>query len=109
MVPRPTLQKELNKEEKDLGDDINALNKKVWSEFMTISTDDLITFSQSKYLEKEFNNAQAQLRDIVCTITMFTPFLSDPLWISSRPPQDRSILRLGSAVLTHILYPLEVS
>lgn len=29
MVPRPTLQKELNKEEKDLGDDINALNKKV--------------------------------------------------------------------------------
>ncbi|KAJ3482950.1 hypothetical protein NLI96_g6639 [Meripilus lineatus] len=46
MVPRPTLQKELKKEEKDLGDDIVALTKK------------------SKYLEKEFNNAQGQLRDI---------------------------------------------
>ena len=29
MVPRPTLQKELKKEEKDLGDDIVALTKKV--------------------------------------------------------------------------------
>ncbi|THH33131.1 hypothetical protein EUX98_g1016 [Antrodiella citrinella] len=46
MVPRPTMQKELRKDEKELTDDITTLSKK------------------SKYLEKQFNDAQAQLRDI---------------------------------------------
>ncbi|TCD65477.1 hypothetical protein EIP91_002595 [Steccherinum ochraceum] len=46
MVPRPTMQKELRDNEKELTDDINTLTKK------------------SKYLEKQFNDAQAQLRDI---------------------------------------------
>ncbi|KAF9817964.1 hypothetical protein IEO21_03039 [Rhodonia placenta] len=46
MVPRPTMEKELKGEEKDLTDDINNLAKK------------------SKYLEKQFNDAQGQLRDI---------------------------------------------
>ncbi|KZT08598.1 Prefoldin [Laetiporus sulphureus 93-53] len=46
MVPRPTMEKELKAEEKELTDDINNQNKK------------------SKYLEKQFNDAQAQLRDI---------------------------------------------
>ncbi|KAH8099715.1 Prefoldin [Cristinia sonorae] len=46
MVPRPTMQKDLKSEEKELTDDINTLTKK------------------SKYLEKQFNDSQAQLRDI---------------------------------------------
>ncbi|KAI0347993.1 Prefoldin [Trametopsis cervina] len=45
-VPRPTMDKDLQAEEKSLTDDINNLTKK------------------SKYLEKQFNDAQAQLRDI---------------------------------------------
>ncbi|KAI0081163.1 Prefoldin [Panus rudis PR-1116 ss-1] len=45
-VPRPTLQKELKDQEKELGDDLATLNKK------------------AKYLEKQFNDSQAQLRDI---------------------------------------------
>ncbi|EGO05280.1 hypothetical protein SERLA73DRAFT_174357 [Serpula lacrymans var. lacrymans S7.3] len=46
MVPRKTMEKELKGQEKEFTDDINSLNKK------------------SKYLEKQFNDAQAQLRDI---------------------------------------------
>ncbi|KAI0715057.1 Prefoldin [Earliella scabrosa] len=46
MVPRPTMESDLRKEEKELTDDIKNLEKK------------------SKYLEKQFNDAQAQLRDI---------------------------------------------
>lgn len=46
MVPRKTMEDELKSQEKELADDITSLNKK------------------SKYLEKQFNDAQAQLRDI---------------------------------------------
>jgi len=46
MVPRATMEKELKDQEKELSQDINALNKK------------------TKYLEKQFNDAQAQIRDI---------------------------------------------
>ncbi|PAV22710.1 Prefoldin [Pyrrhoderma noxium] len=46
MTPRPVMEKELKTQEKELTDDINNLNKK------------------AKYLEKTFNEAQAQLRDI---------------------------------------------
>ncbi|EIN14357.1 Prefoldin [Punctularia strigosozonata HHB-11173 SS5] len=45
-VPRPIMDKDLKNQEKELTDDINSLNKK------------------SKYLEKQFNDAQGQLRDI---------------------------------------------
>ncbi|KAJ7024392.1 Prefoldin [Mycena alexandri] len=46
MVPRKEMEKELKGQEKELADDISNLTKK------------------SKYLEKQFNDAQAQLRDI---------------------------------------------
>ncbi|PPQ99528.1 hypothetical protein CVT24_005318 [Panaeolus cyanescens] len=45
-VPRDVMEEDLKKQEKELTDDINSLNKK------------------SKYLEKQFNDAQNQLRDI---------------------------------------------
>ncbi|EKM61430.1 uncharacterized protein PHACADRAFT_248030 [Phanerochaete carnosa HHB-10118-sp] len=45
-VPRPVMDKDLKAEEKELADDINNLTKK------------------NKYLEKQFNDAQAQMRDI---------------------------------------------
>ncbi|PVF97705.1 Prefoldin beta-like protein [Serendipita vermifera] len=45
-VPKPEMEKDLKKQEKDLSDDLDSLAKK------------------SKYLEKEFNEAQGQLRDI---------------------------------------------
>ncbi|KAL5535978.1 hypothetical protein ACEPAF_4072 [Sanghuangporus sanghuang] len=46
LTPHPTMEKDLKAQEKDLTDDLNNLNKK------------------AKYLEKTFNEAQAQLRDI---------------------------------------------
>ncbi|KII93945.1 hypothetical protein PLICRDRAFT_36162 [Plicaturopsis crispa FD-325 SS-3] len=46
MVPRTTMEQELKAEEKELADDIANLNKK------------------SKYLEKQFQDAQNQMRDI---------------------------------------------
>jgi len=46
MEPRPAMQKELKTEEKKLSDDVSALTKK------------------AKYLEKQFNESQSQLRDI---------------------------------------------
>ncbi|ETW86784.1 hypothetical protein HETIRDRAFT_42348 [Heterobasidion irregulare TC 32-1] len=46
MMPRPVMEKDLKSQEKGLTDDINSLNKK------------------SKYLEKQFNDSQSQLRDI---------------------------------------------
>ncbi|KAF7307347.1 hypothetical protein MIND_00528700 [Mycena indigotica] len=45
-VPRKEMENELKSQEKELTDDIASLAKK------------------SKYLEKQFNDAQAQLRDI---------------------------------------------
>lgn len=46
-VPRPTMEGSLKTQEKELSDDIVNLNKK------------------SKYLEKQYVEANAQLRDIV--------------------------------------------
>jgi len=46
LVPQKAMEQQLKSQEKELTDDINNLNKK------------------SKFLEKQFNDAQAQLRDI---------------------------------------------
>ncbi|KDQ15210.1 hypothetical protein BOTBODRAFT_65600 [Botryobasidium botryosum FD-172 SS1] len=45
-VPRPILEKDMKSQEKELTDDISNLNKKI------------------KYLEKQYNDAQSQLKDI---------------------------------------------
>ena len=47
LVPKPQMIKELSSKSKEISDDISSLDKK------------------SKYLEKQFNEAQGQLRDIV--------------------------------------------
>ncbi|CAG8657660.1 12043_t:CDS:2, partial [Acaulospora colombiana] len=52
-IPKPEMEKDLKKQEKDLSDDLDSLAKKMERDL------------QSKYLEKEFNEAQGQLRDIV--------------------------------------------
>ncbi|KAJ8084759.1 hypothetical protein PM082_003536 [Marasmius tenuissimus] len=46
MIPRKEMEQDLKNQEKEITEDISSLNKK------------------SKYLEKQFNEAQAQLRDI---------------------------------------------
>jgi len=46
MTPRPAMLKELGAKDKEASDDITSLDKK------------------AKYLEKQFNEAQGQLRDI---------------------------------------------
>ena len=63
MVPRLTMKQELKNQEKELTDDINNLNKKVGAVVLGV----FISFDlrQSKYLEKQLNDAQNQLRDIV--------------------------------------------
>ncbi|KAF4612294.1 hypothetical protein D9613_004071 [Agrocybe pediades] len=45
-VPRDVMEEQLKSQEKELSDDISSLNKK------------------SKYLEKQYNDAQNQIRDI---------------------------------------------
>lgn len=66
-TPRATMEQELKSQEKEITDDINNLNKKVLrlllSGYLSKNTD----VNQAKYLEKQFNEAQAQLRDIVCS------------------------------------------
>ena len=58
------MEAELKTQEKELSDDITNLNKKV--EFRAFGLSFVVsTISQSKYLEKQFNDAQSQLRDIV--------------------------------------------
>ena len=56
------MEDNLKKQEKELTDEISSLNKKV--SLLSLLTR-LSDSSQSKYLEKQFNEAQAQLRDIV--------------------------------------------
>ena len=70
-VPRATMEEELKGQEKELSDDIANLNKKVG--FMYHSSWGLVYTSalKSKYLEKQYNEAQSQLRDIVSFLSKF--------------------------------------
>ena len=65
MVPRKTMEKELKNQEKELTDDINNLNKKVKCPIVPLAPRLSDVICQAKYLEKQFNDAQSQLRDIV--------------------------------------------
>jgi prefoldin subunit 1 len=71
-VPRPTMEKDLKMEEKGLSDELDSLNKKVGSCSSRRSKHRVSRVRlQSKYLEKQFNDAQSQLRDIVSFKTFF--------------------------------------
>lgn len=60
------MDKDLQTEEKSLTDDIANLTKKVHIFFTkTDACVDSDPLCKAKYLEKQFNDAQAQLRDIV--------------------------------------------
>ncbi|KAG6826921.1 hypothetical protein H0H92_013900 [Tricholoma furcatifolium] len=63
IVPRKTMEEELKSQEKELTDDISNLNKKVRLSVDTHIPKAHLRF-QSKYLEKQLNEAQSQLRDI---------------------------------------------
>jgi len=56
------MENNLKRQEEELTDEISSLNKKVRPYCFQR---DYLTSSQSKFLEKQFNEAQAQLRDIV--------------------------------------------
>jgi prefoldin subunit 1 len=67
MIPRSTMEKDLKSQEKALTDDINSLGKKASSSALScLEIFQINVASQVKYLEKQFNDAQSQLRDIVC-------------------------------------------
>ncbi|KAF7303078.1 hypothetical protein MKEN_01271300 [Mycena kentingensis (nom. inval.)] len=60
-VPRKEMEDDLKSQEKELSDDIASLAKKV----NIVSSVPLpLTVLQAKYLEKQFNDANSQLRDI---------------------------------------------
>ncbi|GJJ07602.1 hypothetical protein Clacol_001805 [Clathrus columnatus] len=64
-VPKPVMEKQLKVEERSLADELNALNKKVGVTLDSIKDDGCSYFIfQTKYLDKQFNDAQAQLKDI---------------------------------------------
>lgn len=65
MVPRATMEKDLKDQEKGFTDDITSLNKKVCSLWAYEGHTSDNCRAQTKYLEKQFNEAQSQLRDIV--------------------------------------------
>lgn len=65
MVPRKEMEKELKTQEKELADDISNLTKKVRTIFSAEPRIIDACIHQSKYLEKQFNDAQSQMRDIV--------------------------------------------
>jgi len=59
-VPRTTMEKELKSDEKSISDDLAALQKK------------------GKFLEKQYQEANSQLRDIVRKINTFSHLPATP-------------------------------
>lgn len=70
MIPRSTMERDLRNQEKALTDDINSLNKKVTFSCATLEFAELDSPFQVNYLEKQFNDAQSQLRDIVSAVSI---------------------------------------
>lgn len=58
------MDKELKDQEKELSDEIMTLQKKVF-ECFSVESGHMLKTSQNKFYEKQFNDAQTQLRDIV--------------------------------------------
>jgi hypothetical protein len=83
MIPRSAMEKDLKSQEKALTDEINSLGKKV-SRFVLL-WDFLVNYTfQVKYLEKQFNDAQSQLRDIVCLYVIILDIESDIFLVQQR-------------------------
>jgi len=65
-IPQKSMEQELKSQEKELTEEINSLGKKVGPAMCLLVPSLLMPRTpKSKFLEKQFNDAQAQLRDIV--------------------------------------------
>ena len=83
------MESELKAQEKELGDDLNNLAKK------------------SKYLEKQFNDASGQLRDIVrLLVILYDQHLLTYFLHSSTAHQSNSIPCSIHTPPIHVSYPL---
>ena len=98
MVPRTTMEKDLKNQEKSLTDDINSLNKKV-SFLIRSEMSSGLNRTQVKFLEKQFNDAQSQLRDIVSALAIpHIALIRDSLSLIAR--QDNRALRVQCPTLS---------
>ena len=85
-VPRATMEEELKAQEKELAEDIASLNKKARAILITLMLiQGLELVRQAKYLEKQYNDAQGQLRDIVCIPAESMTFANWPTYSSIMP------------------------
>jgi prefoldin subunit 1 len=62
-VPKPMVEKELRTQEKELADDIENLNKKVRQPSPAYNV--VLKKVQEKFLQKQYDEAQGRLKDIV--------------------------------------------
>lgn len=74
-VPKPVMEKEIKAEERGLTEEINALNKKVSVHWTSTDEHRRPSTLQIKYLDKQFNDAQGQLKDIVSSIILLLVFI----------------------------------
>ena len=110
-VPRTTMEEELKGQEKELSDDITSLNKKVGFIYH-LSWKLVYTFAfKSKYLEKQYNDAQSQLRDIVSFYQSSSKDELSNVWNSftMRQSNNRARFRRSVQFMTNLYSSLYVN